>query len=34
MMDSDEILSFKMNEFYYEEKVFEKNLQDLVNNPN
>ena len=29
-MDSDEILSFKMNEFYYEEKVLEKNLQDLV----
>ena len=29
-MDSDEILSFNMNEFYYEEKVLEKNLQDLV----
>lgn len=25
-------LSFKMNEFYYEEKVFEKSLQDLANN--
>jgi hypothetical protein len=29
-MDDDEILSFKMNEFYYEEKNIDKNLQELV----
>ena len=29
-MDDDEILSFKMNEFYYEEKSIDKNLQELV----
>ena len=29
-MDEDEILSFKMNEFYHEEKELEKSLQELV----
>lgn len=31
-MDDDEILSLKMNEFYYEEKVLDKSLHDLVKN--
>lgn len=29
-MDDDEILSFKINEFYYEEKNIDRNLQELV----
>lgn len=31
-MDVDEVLSLRMNEFYYEEKMLEKGLQEIVFN--